>query len=64
MLTPEVVHYGLARDVVEARKKVLDVAFEAHPERFVKGVPSPPALPAAAWINPPEEVLGDRRLLQ
>jgi len=64
MLTPEVVHYGLARDVVESRKKVLQVAFEAHPERFVRGLPLPPALPEAAWINPPAEVLGDRRLLQ
>jgi len=64
MLTPEVVHYGLARDVVESRKKVLQVAFEAHPERFVRGLPLPPALPEAAWINPPAEVFGDRRLLQ
>jgi putative transposase len=64
MLTPEVVHYGLARDVVESRKKVLELAFEAHPERFVRGVPLPPALPEAAWINPPAETLGDRKLLQ
>ena len=64
MLTPEVVHYGLARDVVESRKKVLQVAFEAHPELFVRGVPLPPALPEAAWINPPAEELGDRRKLQ
>jgi len=64
MLTPEVVHYGLARDVVESRKKVLEVAFEAHPERFVRGVPLPPALPEAAWINPPAETLGYRKLLQ
>lgn len=64
MLTPEVVHYGLARDVVESRKKVLEVAFEAHPERFVRGVPLPPALPEAAWINPPAEVLEDRKKLQ
>jgi len=42
MLTPEVVHYGLAKDVVESRKKVLEVAFEAHPERFVRGIPLPP----------------------
>jgi putative transposase len=32
---------------------VLDAAFRAHPERFVKGPPSPPALPDAVWINPP-----------
>jgi len=64
MLTPEVVHYGLAGDVVESRKKVLQVAFEAHPERFVRGVPLPPASPEAAWINPPAEVSKERKLLQ
>jgi putative transposase len=64
MLTPEVVHYGLAKDVIESRKKVLEVAFEAYPERFVRGVPFPPALPEAAWINPPPDTLGDRRNLQ
>jgi putative transposase len=64
MLTPEVVHYGLAKDVIESRKKVLEVAFDAHPERFVKGVPLPPALPEAAWINPPAGSLGDGKLLQ
>jgi len=47
MITPGVVHYGLARDVVEFMKKVLQIAFEAHPEQFVRGVPSPPALPQA-----------------
>jgi putative transposase len=50
--------------VIESRKKVLEVAFDAHPERFVKGVPLPPALPEAAWINPPTGSLGDRKLLQ
>lgn len=64
MLTPEVVHYGLAKDVVESRRKVLQVAFEAHPERFVRGVPLPPALPEAAWINPPAHMLGDTKILQ
>lgn len=64
MLTPEVLHYGLAKDVVEARKKVLEAAFEVHPERFVRGAPMPPALPKAAWINPPAEALGSRKKLQ
>ena len=64
MLTPEVVHYGLARDVVEFRKKVLQLAFEAHPERFVRGVPMPPALPKAVWINPPAEAMEDRKKLE
>jgi putative transposase len=64
MLAPEVVHYGLAKDVIECRRRVLEVAFEAHPERFVRGVPLPPALPQAAWINPPADALGDRKILQ
>ena len=64
MLTPEAVHYGLSKDVIESRKRVLEVAFDAHPERFVRGVPLPPPLPEAAWINPPAEALGDRKKLQ
>lgn len=64
MLTPEVVHYGLAKDVIECRRRVLELAFEAHPERFVRGLPLPPALPQAAWINPPPDASGDRKLLQ
>ena len=24
-----------------------------HPERFVRGLPQPPALPAVVWLNPP-----------
>jgi putative transposase len=64
MMTPEVVHYGLARRLIESRKKVLEVAFKDYPERFVRGVPLPPALPQAAWINPPANALLDRRKLQ
>jgi len=30
-------------------------AFAAHPERFVRGLPQPPALPAVVWLNPPPE---------
>lgn len=57
LVTPADMHYGIAEEVVEARKRILDAAFEAHPERFVKGVPSPPVLPKAAWINPPVSTL-------
>ena len=64
MLAPGVAHYGLARHVVESWKKVLEIAFEAHPDKFVRGVPFPPVLPEAAGINSAAEVLGDRRLLQ
>ena len=55
MLTPESVHYGHAAHIHTARQKTLDTAYALHPERFVKRPPSPPQLPAAAWINPPEE---------
>ena len=65
MLTPEAVHYGLAEEVIKSRKVVLDEAYRKHPERFVRGVPSPPVLPEAAWINPPEkQTILHRRNLQ
>jgi putative transposase len=54
LMTPHMVHYGLAQDVFRARGKVLLAAYEAHPERFVKKVPAPLAVPQAAWINPPK----------
>jgi putative transposase len=53
MLTPEDVHYGRARSVLDQRRKVLAAAFKDHPERFVRGVPTPKPLPDAVWINPP-----------
>jgi putative transposase len=54
LLTPEVVHYGKAEAVIDQRRIVLSSAFAAHPERFVHGMPTPPALPEAAWINKPK----------
>jgi len=55
MMTPEQVHYGRAGIVLERRAKVLAEAYNAHPERFVRGQPEPQALPEAVWINPPLE---------
>ena len=37
-----------------ARAAVLQAAYAAKPERFVRRPPTPPKLPTAAWINPPE----------
>jgi putative transposase len=54
LLTPAVVHYGLADEVRAARAAVLQTAYAAHPERFVRKMPIPPALPEAAWINQPK----------
>jgi putative transposase len=53
LLTPFDVHYGLAEQRVIEREAVLRKAFEATPERFVRGVPTPPALPREVWINKP-----------
>ncbi len=56
LLTPEVVHYGLAESVTQARLETLQKAYRQHPERFVRKQPEPPKLPSAVWINPPAEV--------
>ena len=56
LLTPQMVHYGKAREVRENRKSTLLRAYQAHPERFVKQLPKPPASPKAVWINPPEKM--------
>jgi len=53
LLTPHDVHYGLADQRVAARTDVLAVAYAAHPERFVAGLPRPPARSTEVWINPP-----------
>ena len=54
-MTPATVHYGLAEQLTRQRQAVLQAAYEKHPERFVKGKPTPPKLPEAVWINPPLE---------
>jgi putative transposase len=53
LLTPDAVHYGRADAILEHRRAVLDVAYAAHPERFVRKPPEPLTPPTAAWINPP-----------
>lgn len=53
LLTPAMVHGGTADAVVAARQVVLTAAATTHPERFVRGLPTPPAVPTEAWINPP-----------
>jgi putative transposase len=53
LLTPADVHYGRAEQVTSARAVVLDAAYGAHPERFVRKPPQPPRLPEAVWINKP-----------
>ena len=55
LLTPAMVHYGKANEVIAQRQRLLDAAYQAHPERFVQGPPCHAALPQAVWINPPLE---------
>jgi len=54
LLTPVTVHYGQAQAVLEQRQRVLQTAYVAHPERFVRGEPKPPSLPTEVWINEPQ----------
>ena len=57
-LTPAMVHYGQGELVRTARRQVLTTAYAAHPERFVRRPPEPPAVPKAVWINPPTLAVG------
>jgi putative transposase len=59
LLTPATVHAGLAAQVTTQRQATLLVAYDLHPERFVNGVPRPPQLPDAVWINPPTAPAGE-----
>lgn len=53
LFTPATVHYGQAENILRQRQDVLDVAYQRHPERFVRNAPKPPALPSEVWINKP-----------
>jgi putative transposase len=53
LMTPATVHYGQVSALTVQRQVTLRTAYEAHPERFVKGLPQPPEPPEAVWINPP-----------
>jgi putative transposase len=57
LLTPADVHLGRADQIIGARAAVLDGAYAAHPERFVRRPPQPPRLPQAVWINKPLDPL-------
>ena len=53
MLTPAMVHSGIASQVLTARAQVLAHAYALHPQRFVNKVPVPAVLANEVWINPP-----------
>jgi putative transposase len=60
LLTPADVHQGRAETVRKSRQAVLQRAYQAHPERFVKGAPVPAELSEAVWINPPKDNKADQ----
>jgi putative transposase len=53
LLAPAMVHFGEAQDVLAQRQMVLDAAYRAHPDRFVRQSPKPLPLPSEVWINKP-----------
>jgi len=53
LLTPAMVHFGETQTVLAQRQVVLDAAYRAHPDRFVRRPPKPQALPSEVWINRP-----------
>jgi len=53
LMTPASVHFGHAPSILAERSRVLAEAYAASPERFVHGVPRPPVLPSAVWVNRP-----------
>jgi putative transposase len=58
LMTPSAVHHDRAKALHAERQRVLQAAYAATPERFVRRPPRPPAPPTAIWINKPptEEV--------
>lgn len=55
LMTPNDVHHGLALQRWHARARTLAAAYQAHPERYPNGAPTPPPLPTEVWINKPTQ---------
>jgi putative transposase len=57
-LTPEMVHYGRADEVLAARHRLMTNAYRLHPERYVNGPPKLGCLDRAVYINQPLDKKG------
>ena len=55
LMTPAMVHYDQAPLIRQQRQLVLDAAYQAHPERFVRRPPRAPELQQEVWINKPPD---------
>jgi putative transposase len=53
-MTPAAVHFGRAPSINEQRRRILQAAYGAHPQRFKGRIPVPPAMPQIVGINLPE----------
>jgi putative transposase len=62
LLTPEMLHYGMAGEVIGQRQQVLNSAYARNPERFVRACPKPLPHPTAVWINPPTPALATEEI--
>ena len=60
LLTPAMVHFGRAVEVLAVRQQALLAAYAAHPERFVHQIPKPKAPATEVWINPPSTLSMNR----
>jgi putative transposase len=54
LMTPAAVHFGTADQLWLKRQAVLQTAYQAHPERFSRGLPIPPRWPEQVGINAPK----------
>jgi putative transposase len=59
MMTPHMIHFGESTAILTHRQQVLDAAYQAHPERFVRRPPRALAPSAEVWINPPDPKKSD-----
>ena len=64
LMTPESVHTGRAPALQVERQRVLDLAHQLHPKRFVRGRPTPPSLPTEVWINQPNQSIDTKAIAQ
>lgn len=55
LVTPAQRHSGEDKTVYNRRQITLEAFYRQHPERFIRGMPSPPKLPGKVWINKPNE---------
>jgi len=63
LLTPQMVQYGEAEQVIAFRQEILNQAYEQHPERFINMRPKVQVLPSSVWINPPQQTIALPELL-